>query len=225
VTAPLVLFVEGDPAIRETISLLLERFGLGVSAAADGQAGLDTFRDGAPDAALFDVMLPRPDGVSLTRLIRRISTIPIVLLTAPSDPIDVVAGLEAGADDYLTKPYVGPVLVARLRAVLRRAQPLPAARAGAIIKIGDLEVDPTAMSAAIAGEHVRLTVTEARLLTELARDAGVLLGYDALLERVWEYRWGGDARLVDIHVQRLRAKIGPQRIQTVRRAGYKLALT
>jgi DNA-binding response OmpR family regulator len=220
-----VLFVEDDPAIRETTTMLLEQFGFAVAAAADGQAGLDAFRARRPDVALLDVMLPRIDGISLTRLIREASVTPVVLLSARSDPLDVVAGLEAGADDYVTKPYDAPVLVARLRAVLRRAQladPADHRERPGTIEIGELEIDLAGMAAAIGGHPVRLTATEARLLAEFARNPGVVLARDTLLERVWDYQWGGDTRLVDVHIQRLRAKIGAERIETVRGAGYKL---
>ncbi len=215
-----ILLVEDDPAIRETTAMLLDQFGFEVTPVADGQQGLNEFRTAAPDLALVDVMLPRIDGISLTRAIRDASQIPIVLVSARGDPLDIVAGLEAGADDYVTKPFDGPVLVARLRAALRRFT--RAAASDGRLTFGTLEVDLTGMSATADGAPVRLTATEARLLTELARNAGVVLTRDALLESVWDYQWGGDTRLVDVHVQRLRAKIGPGHIETVRGVGYKL---
>jgi DNA-binding response OmpR family regulator len=143
------------------------------------------------------------------------------MLTARSDPLDIVAGLEAGADDYVTKPFDGPVLAARLRAVLRRAAHTDEPERERM-KFGDLEIDVAAMEVTIGGEPVRLTATEARLLIELGRNAGIVLNRDKLLERVWDYEWAGDTRLVDVHVQRLRAKIGSERIETVRGIGYKL---
>ena len=225
VSAPRVLLVEDDPAIRETTSLLLSQFGFTVEAAADGQEGLDAFRASPPDVALLDVMLPRIDGISLTRAIRDAGITPIVLISARDDPLDVVAGLEAGADDYVTKPFDGPVLAARLRAVLRRAgrsAGASGAGTGGVMRFGELEVDPAGMTAAVSGSPVRLTATEARLLTELSRNAGIVLSRDTLLGSVWGYEWGGDTRLVDVHVQRLRTKIGPGWIETVRGAGYKL---
>jgi DNA-binding response OmpR family regulator len=217
-----VLLVEDDPAIRETTAMLLSQFGFSVTTAADGQAGLEAFRHDPPDVALLDVMLPKIDGISLTRAIRDAGATPIVLVSARDDPLDVVAGLEAGADDYVTKPFDGPVLAARLRAVLRRAGRGTPEQAGDRLHFGELEVDPAGMTAAVSGDPVRLTATEARLLTELARNAGIVLSRDHLLESVWGYEWGGDTRLVDVHVQRLRAKIGSARIETVRGAGYKL---
>jgi DNA-binding response OmpR family regulator len=220
-TRPTVLFVEDDPAIRETTSLLLESLGFTVRTAANGQSGIDSFREQEPDVVLLDVMLPRIDGITLTRLVRVQSDAPVVLLSARGGPLDVVAGLEAGADDYVPKPFDGPVLAARLRAVLRRAR-READNGAERIVLGELEVDIPGMAARVDGADVRLTATEARLLIELARNAGIVLDRDALLERVWDYRWGGDTRLVDVHIQRLRAKIGPDRIGTVRGVGYKL---
>ncbi len=218
-----VLLVEDDAAIRETTAMLLTQFGFSVRTAADGQAGLDAFRSDPPDVALLDVMLPRIDGISLTRAIRDAGTTPIVLVSARDHPLDVVAGLEAGADDYVTKPFDGPVLAARLRAVLRRAGRIHDDSDGrGRLAFGELVVDPAGMTATVGGESVRLTATEAKLLSELARNAGIVLSRDQLLESVWGYEWGGDTRLVDVHVQRLRAKIGAQRIETVRGAGYKL---
>jgi DNA-binding response OmpR family regulator len=166
------------------------------------------------------VMLPNMDGVTLCREIRARSVLPIVLLSARSDPIDVVVGLEAGADDYVTKPFDTAVLSARLRAVMRRVGRL---RDGAVVRVGDLEIDEAAMTVRRRGELVHLTATEFRLLADLARNAGVVRTRPQLLEDVWEYSWAGDTRLVDVHVLRLRAKLGPSAIQTVRGVGYKLA--
>jgi len=221
---PQVLFVEDDSTIRETTALLLETLGFDVTVSADGQAGLEAFRAGSFDVALVDVMLPRIDGISLVRLIRESSQIAVVLLSARSEPLDVVAGLEAGADDYVAKPFDGPVLAARLRAVLRRTERATGADGGdgRVITVRDLKLDPEGMTARVGGEPVSLTTTEARLLTELARNVGIVLSRAVLLERVWEYDWDGDTRLVDVHIQRLRAKIGRDRIETVRGAGYKL---
>jgi DNA-binding response OmpR family regulator len=216
-----VLLVEDDPTIRETASLVLERHGFDVVSAADGEAGLAEFARAEPDVALLDIMLPGLDGVSVCRRIREDSDVPIVMLTARSDPLDIVAGLEAGADDYVTKPFDGPVLAARLRAVLRRTGRTEEPDRERM-KFGDLEIDVAGMEVRIGTEPVRLTATEARLLIELGRNAGIVLNRDTLLERVWDYEWAGDTRLVDVHVQRLRAKIGSERIETVRGIGYKL---
>jgi len=215
-----VLFVEDDDKLREATQAALERYGFEVRVAPDGAAGLVAFQQQRPDLALLDVMLPCMDGVTLCREIRARSAIPIVLLSARSDPIDVVVGLEAGADDYVTKPFDTPVLSARLRAVARRAQRMLNA---SVIRVANLEIDEDAMTVLCAGEPVHLTATEFRLLVDLAHNAGVVRTRPQLLEDVWEYSWAGDTRLVDVHVLRLRAKLGSQLIETVRGVGYKLA--
>ncbi|MEU1807071.1 two-component system response regulator CseB [Streptomyces sp. NPDC019937] len=229
-----VLFVEDDDVIREATQLALERDGFLVTAAPDGLTGLERFRADRPDIALLDVMVPGLDGVSLCRRIRDESTVPVIMLSARADSIDVVLGLEAGADDYVTKPFDGAVLVARIRAVLRRfghasgpggrggEQPGADEPGGGVLRFGDLEVDPEGMEVRKGGEQVALTPTEMRLLLEFSTAPGTVLSRDRLLERVWEYGWGGDTRVVDVHVQRLRGKIGQDRIETVRGFGYKL---
>jgi DNA-binding response OmpR family regulator len=231
-----VLFMEDDDVIRETLQLTLERDGFTVTAVADGLTGLDAFRADRPDVALLDVMVPGLDGVSLCRRIREESTVPVIMLSARADPIDVVLGLEAGADDYVTKPFDGAVLVARIRAVLRRFEhsreqasaPGPEESEEAadgprpVLRFGDLEIDTEGMEVRKGGEPVGLTPTEMRLLLEFSSTPGTVLSRDKLLERVWDYGWGGDTRVVDVHVQRLRTKIGQDRIETVRGFGYKL---
>jgi DNA-binding response OmpR family regulator len=177
-------------------------------------------------------MVPGLDGVSLCRRIRDESTVPVIMVSARADSIDVVLGLEAGADDYVTKPFDGAVLVARIRAVLRRfghaggvggpAEQTVAVDAGGVLTFGDLEIDTEGMEVRRAGRTVALTPTEMRLLLEFSGTPGTVLSRDKLLERVWDYGWGGDTRVVDVHVQRLRTKIGQDRIETVRGFGYKL---
>jgi DNA-binding response OmpR family regulator len=220
-----VLFVEDDDVIREATTLALERDGFQVTAAPDGLTGLTAFRTHRPDLALLDVMVPGLDGVSLCRRIRDESTVPVIMVSARADAIDVVLGLEAGADDYVTKPFDGAVLVARIRAVLRRFRTTSAdqvADDGAVLSFGDIEIDPEGLEVTRAGNRLALTPTEMRLLLEFAGAPGTVLSRDRLLERVWDYEWGGDTRVVDVHVQRLRAKIGQDRLETVRGFGYKL---
>ena len=222
-----VLFVEDDDVIREATTLALERDGFQVTAAPDGLAGLEAFRSERPDLALLDVMVPGLDGVSLCRRIRDESTVPVIMVSARADAIDVVLGLEAGADDYVTKPFDGAVLVARIRAVLRRFRATSsaadeAAEDDTVLSFGDIEIDPEGLEVTRAGNLVALTPTEMRLLLEFAASPGTVLSRDRLLERVWDYEWGGDTRVVDVHVQRLRAKIGQDRLETVRGFGYKL---
>jgi DNA-binding response OmpR family regulator len=232
-----VLFVEDDDVIREATQLALERDGFVVTAVRDGLSGLDAFRADRPDIALLDVMVPELDGVSLCRRIRDESTVPVIMLSARADSIDVVLGLEAGADDYVTKPFDGAVLVARIRAVLRRfghagghtggpagehSGPAGAGAPGGVLAFGDLEIDTEGMEVLKHGTPVALTPTEMRLLLEFSSAPGTVLSRDRLLERVWDYGWGGDTRVVDVHVQRLRTKIGQDRIETVRGFGYKL---
>ena len=221
-----ILLVEDDPSIREVTAIGLQQAGFTVETASDGKAGLDRFRDGLFDLVLLDVMLPRLDGLEVCRTIRRSSTIPVVMLTARADTIDVVVGLEAGADDYVKKPFEIQELVARLRAALRRAGQLPddAER----LHLGPLEVDLAGRTVARDGRDVPLTRTEFDLLAELARHPGQVLGRDTLLDRIWGYDYLGDSRLVDVAVQRLRAKVeadpsAPDLILTVRGAGYKAA--
>jgi DNA-binding response OmpR family regulator len=216
---PRILLVEDDLTIRQMTQLALERDGFAVSSAHDGASGLAAFRAEPPDLVILDVMLPGVDGVSVCRTIREKSVVPIVMLTARTDPVDVVLGLEAGADDYVTKPFEPAILAARLRAVLRRV-----ARhdASPVLRVGGVEIDRQGMEVRVGTELVSLTPTEYRLLLELAEHSGAVLSRERLLEEVWGYVWAGDTRLVDMHVRRLRAKIGPETIQTVRGAGYKL---
>ncbi|MFJ5232244.1 two-component system response regulator CseB [Kitasatospora sp. NPDC088391] len=233
--APRILLVEDDEVIREATQLALERYGFPVETAADGLEGLERFRAAPPDLLLLDVMLPLLDGVGLCRRIREESRLPILMMSARTEPIDVISGLEAGADDYVVKPFETAVLVARIRTVLRRTGPHPAAPApavpaaagsGAALRvIEDLEVDTEALEVRVAGKPVPLTPTELRLLLEFTAAPGVLMERQTLLERVWDYSWGADSRVVDVHVQRLRAKIGAARIETIRGFGYKLRRT
>jgi len=219
-----ILLVEDDASVREAVSMALEGDGHRVDTAVSGDEALDRWRRSRPDLILLDVMLPGTDGLSVCRTVRRADEVPIILLTARSDPIDVVAGLESGADDYVTKPFETRVLMARIRAVLRRQARPPEEQ---VMRFGDLTIDPAGMVVTLREREVRLTPTELRLLLELARRPGQVLTRAGLLEAVWDYSYLGDSRLVDVCVQRLRAKVEgdpaePVLIQTVRGVGYKL---
>jgi two-component system, OmpR family, response regulator MtrA len=221
-----ILIVEDDPSIREVTAIGLAAAGFAVTTASDGLEALDQFRSAPFDLVLLDVMLPRLDGYEVCRQIRRSSTVPIVMVTARTDTMDVIVGLEAGADDYVRKPFEVPELIARVRAALRRAGRLPdeADR----VALGPLSVDVAGRSVSRDGADIPLTRTEFDLLLELVRHPGQVLTRDVLLDRVWGYDYLGDSRLVDVAIQRLRAKIEadpatPELVLTVRGAGYKTA--
>jgi two-component system response regulator MtrA len=219
-----ILLVEDDRSIREVVELGLKRAGYAVTPVGDGREAVERFRAGGHEAIVLDVMLPSMDGLEVCREIRRTSQVPIIMLTARAETPDIVAGLELGADDYVTKPFEVPELVARLRSVLRRAQPNSQAVAR---RVGDLQIDEEAFEARRDGMVLPLTATEFRLLAELARRPGRVFTRELLLETVWGYGYLGDSRLVDVAVQRLRAKAEddpahPTLIVTVRGVGYKL---
>jgi two-component system response regulator MtrA len=218
-----VLVVEDDASIRELADLALTRAGFRVTTVGDGDEGLRTALAFPFHLVVLDVMLPGRDGFEVCRELRRTSSVPIVMLTARSDAVDVVVGLESGADDYVTKPFEAPVLVARLRAVLRRAAPAAQERP---LQIGELELDPAGYVARRAGRALDLTATEFRLLLELARRPGRVVTRELLLDVVWNYDYLGDSRMVDVAVGRLRGKVEddpahPRLITTVRGVGYR----
>lgn len=218
-----ILFVEDDDSLRESATLVLERVGFTVVAVGDGQLALDTFSSKRFDLVLLDVMLPSVDGFDVCRELRRTARTPIVMLTARTETAEVVAGLELGADDYVTKPFEASELVARVRAVLRRATPDTGVT---VLRVGGLEIDAEAFRVSNEGVPFELTATEFRLLLELVRHPGRVLTRELLLDRVWGYDYLGDSRLVDMAVKRVRDKLGddarsPRYITTVRGVGYR----
>ncbi|MEU9762081.1 two-component system response regulator CseB [Streptomyces sp. NPDC047985] len=229
-TSVTILLVEDDEVIRRSVAMALERYGYHVTVAGDGLTGLELFREAHHDLLLLDVMLPGLDGIGLCRRIRETSMDPILMMSARGDALDVVSGLEAGADDYVVKPVDTAVLVARIRALLRRATAVPTAQAGGaerptaagLLVFGDLTIDPAALEVRREGEEIALAPTELRLLLEFAAHPGIVLDRQTLLREVWDYGWDGDTRVVDLCVQRLRKKVGAHRVETVRGFGYKL---
>jgi DNA-binding response OmpR family regulator len=219
-----VLVVEDDDRIRLSLVLALEDEGYDVHDAGTGEDALVRQRDKPADAVLVDLMLPGIDGYEFIRELRRFDEVPVVVVSARSDTHDIVAALEAGADDYVVKPVAVKELAARLRAMRRRLR--SATSAAPALIVGDLEIRPQAGEVMLLGEPVPLTRTEFRLLCELAEHAGLVLSRQQLLNRVWEYQIG-DERLVDVHIGRLRQKIednpsAPERLVTMRGMGYKL---
>jgi DNA-binding response OmpR family regulator len=220
-----ILAVEDDERIRTAVRLALEDEGWDVEEAESGEKALEVFGGGPFDVVLIDLMLPGIDGFELCRSLRRNSDVPIIMVTARTDTHDVVAGLEAGADDYLTKPFEPKELSARIRALLRRVR--PSAPGHTHLRFGELEVIPDEGVVRKSGTEVHLTKTEFRLLVELASSPGRVHSREHLLEKVWGYDYFGDGRLVDVHVRRLRTKVEadpamPRHVVTVRGLGYKL---
>jgi DNA-binding response OmpR family regulator len=220
-----ILTVEDDERIRTAVKLALEDEGWVVDEASSGEEALQSFSRHASDVVLIDIMLPGIDGFEVCRSIRRSSDVPIIMVTARADTHDVVAGLEAGADDYLTKPFAPKELSARIRALLRRVRSTDPNMPRLVF--GELEIAPEEGVVRKNGEELHLTKTEFRLLVELAQNPGRVLSREALLERVWGYGYFGDGRLVDVHVRRLRTKVegdaaNPRHVVTVRGLGYKL---
>ena len=220
-----ILTVEDDERIRAAVKLALEDEGWLVDEAPDGETAIDVFHRHPSDVVLIDIMLPGIDGFELCRTLRRTSDVPIVMVTARADTHDVVAGLEAGADDYLTKPFAPKELSARIRALLRRVRPVSPAHARLLF--GDLEIVPDEGKVNLGGREVHLTKTEFRLLCELAQNPGRVFSREELLDKVWGYDYFGDGRLVDVHVRRLRTKVegdpaNPRHVVTVRGLGYRL---
>jgi DNA-binding response OmpR family regulator len=220
-----VLLVEDETTLRETLALNLRAEGYEVTTAGDGLSGLKLAREQAPDLVILDLMLPELDGLSLCRMLRRDSMVPIIMLTARGTEIDKIAGLETGADDYVVKPFSLGELLARVRANLRRST--SESRAQAVrLQAGNLVLDLLGRRALLGESEVKLTHREFDLLAELMRNQGAVLSRDLLLTRVWGYDYVGDSHTVDVHIRWLREKIevdpsAPQRITTVRGVGYR----
>lgn len=217
-----VLVVDDDPALAEMLGIVLRTEGFEPSFVADGDRALAAFRAAKPDLVLLDLMLPGTDGIDVCRQIRAESGTPIVMLTARSDTVDVVLGLECGADDYIVKPFKPKELVARMRARLRTNE----APAAEVLQIGDVTIDVGGHVVSRGGVPIALTPLEFDLLAALARRPGQVFSREHLLEQVWGYRHASDTRLVNVHVQRLRAKVErdperPELVLTVRGVGYK----
>jgi DNA-binding response OmpR family regulator len=220
-----VMVIEDDPDVRLTLRLLLEDEGYEILEAADGEQGLARMASQLPDLVMVDLKLPGMHGYEVCRQVRRTSEVPIIIVTAQVDSHDIVAGLEAGADDYVTKPLVPHELTAGIRALLRRTHGVTPDRER--LSLGPVELRPREGVVLKSGEDVHLTKTEFRLLCDLADHLGQVMSRDVLLERVWGYEYVGDTRLVDAHIRRLRTKIEddpaePTLILTVRGLGYRL---
>ena len=220
-----ILTIEDDERIRTAVRFALEDEGWSVLEAETGEQALEVFNSRTPDLVLVDIGLPGIDGFEVCRSLRGASDVPIIMVTARDDTHDVVAGLEAGADDYVTKPIAPKELSARIRALLRRVKPEDSTSSPRTV--GDLEIIPEEGVVRKSGTEIHLTKTELHLLCELSDQAGKVLSREHLLEEVWGYDYFGDGRLVDVHVRRLRTKVEtdpahPRHVVTVRGMGYKL---
>jgi DNA-binding response OmpR family regulator len=227
---PTILLVEDDATLAETLRYNLEREGYTVIGAGDGVTALELARQDKPDIVVLDVMLPRLDGFSVCRMLRKESAIPIIMLTARQDEVDRIAGLELGADDYLTKPFSVGELLARIRAILRRSD-----RSGSsgtdrdVLHIGMIKLDAGSRRIWRNDAEIQLSQKEFDLLACLMRNRGLALSRDVLLERVWGFDYVGDGRTVDVHIRWLREKVeldpsAPEYLQTVRGIGYRFDL-
>ena len=217
-----VLVVDDDPALAEMLTIVLRGEGFDTAVVGDGTRALPAVRELRPDVILLDLMLPGMNGIDVCRAIRAESGVPIVMLTAKSDTVDIVLGLESGADDYIVKPFKPKELVARIRARVRRTETEPAEQ----LSIGDVTIDVPAHQVERGGKQIALTPLEFDLLVALARKPRQVFTREVLLEQVWGYRHAADTRLVNVHVQRLRSKVErdpehPEVVLTVRGVGYK----
>jgi two-component system, OmpR family, response regulator RegX3 len=230
-TTPTVLVVEDEASFVEALTIGLRREGFEVAVARDGFEALEQFDAVKPDLVLLDVMLPRLSGIDVCRQLRKRTQVPIIMVTAKSEEIDTVVGLEVGADDYVTKPYRLRELVARMRAVLRRAPGDHAGELGpAAVTVGEVSLDPDEHVVTVDGERVSLPLKEFELLHVLLANAGRVLPRETLIDRVWGSDYVGDTKTLDVHVKRLRSKLEPDpahpsRIVTIRGLGYKYQRT
>jgi two-component system response regulator RegX3 len=224
---PTVLVVEDEESFVEALIVGLKREGFRVKVARDGLEALEVFDASRPDLVLLDVMLPRMSGVDVCREIRAKSRVPIVMVTAKASEIDTVVGLEMGADDYVTKPYRLRELVARMRAVLRRAPTDDAMQtSGDVLEVGDVRLDPDRHEVVVRGAEIALPLKEFEVLELLLDNAGRVLTRETLIDRVWGPHYVGDTKTLDVHIKRLRAKVEddpshPTRITTIRGLGYR----
>lgn len=217
-----VLVVDDDASLAEMLTIVLRQEGFDARSVTRGDQAMEQFRDYRPDVVLLDIMLPGKDGIDVCKEIRAESGVPIVMLTAKGDTVDVVVGLESGADDYVVKPFKPKELIARIRARVRRLD----ANTQESLTIGDISIDVAGHAVSRAGEPISLTPLEFDLLVCLARKPWQVFTREVLLEQVWGYRHAADTRLVNVHVQRLRSKVehdpeNPEIVVTVRGVGYK----
>jgi two-component system response regulator RegX3 len=227
---PRILVVEDEESFVDALQISLTREGFDVHIATDGVMALERFDEVAPDLVLLDVMLPRISGIDVCRQIRATSSVPIIMVTAKVSEIDTVVGLEVGADDYVAKPYRIRELIARIRALLRRASQDQTAeielRAETAVRVGDVELDPDEHRVTVDGVDVSLPLKEFEVLHLLLANAGRVMTRETLIDRVWGADYVGDTKTLDVHIKRLRSKVEteagiPQRIVTIRGVGYK----
>jgi two-component system response regulator RegX3 len=222
-----LLLVEDAATLREALGFLLEREGYAVRCAADGAAALEEFERRAPDLILLDLMLPQVSGAEVCRRIRLVSDVPIIMLTAKNSEGDIVVGLELGADDYVTKPYSTPELLARIRSALRHRAPRPADEDPAVLAANGIEMDVERHRVRVDGAEITMPLREFALLELLLRNAGRVLTRHQIIDRIWGSDYFGDTKTLDVHVRRIRSRIEreptrPARLITVRGLGYKL---
>jgi DNA-binding response OmpR family regulator len=224
---PSVLVVDDEANIRELVTVYFTAAGFTVRQAADGSSALESALSDPPDLVLLDIMLPGLDGRAVCRRLRERSDVPVIMLTARDTDLDKVALLEAGADDYVVKPFSPPELVARARAVLRRAQVAPTAPVDSPVQVGGLSIDPSTREVTVDGVGCELTAKEFDLLLVMAAEPGIVFSRERLLERAWGFADYVDARGVDVHIRHMREKLGdaaasPRFLETVRGVGYRM---